>query len=266
MTTRTRAPITAAKPTRFSPRRFLALAGAETKILLRNRTALFVVATMPVFMALFFMTFTKLPSLGMLLTGMILGMALLFVIYYTMVTSLVARREQLVLKRLNSGEATPIEILLAPAVPLWVATVVQTGLAALAARYALDSGALHWWALIPAVVLGSAAWTGLAVLSAPLTRTVESAQLTTMPAILVALMLSGLSLPLALMPTAVQQVAMLLPLAPVVDLVSYAFTGMNLIGEQVSATAMVKPVVVLLAWTAGSMWLGMRIFRWDPRT
>lgn len=138
-------------------------------------------------------------GLGVVLTMTLVGTALMFVVYYTMVTSLVARREQLVLKRLLAGEPTPLEILLAPAVPRWALFVVQS-LVAVGGAILLGASVAQPWALALAVIGGATTWTALAIWSATWTRTVESAQLTTLPFILISLLLSGFSLPLSLLP------------------------------------------------------------------
>lgn len=252
-------------------RRFGALVRAEATILLRNKTAMFTAVLMPPMMAVMFLQLgQRSGALGSVLVMVLLGTGLLFVVYYTMVTSLVARREQLVLKRLRTGEATTLEILLAPAVPLWALLTIETGMGVALASAALGAVPVHPWALVPAVVLGSATWTALAVWSANFTRTVESAQLTTMPAILITLLFSGFSLPLDAFPDVVQRLAHALPLTPVVDLVKLAFTGAGTAGTTLSgvdaALGALGMVIPLVAWTAAALWEGVRGFRWEPRS
>jgi ABC-2 type transport system permease protein len=196
--------------------------------------------------------------------------SLLFVVYYTLVASLVGRREQHTLKRLVAGEPTPIEILLAPAVPLWALMVVQSVLAVGAAA-AMGARPTHPVALALAVVGGAAAWTALAVVSASWTRTVEAAQLTTMPLMLISILLSGFSLPLAYLPGALQVVAHWLPMTPVVDLITLAYSGTGIEGDAVVGPAAfglaaLRMLAPLAAWTAAALWLGMRTFRWDARS
>jgi len=253
-----------------APRRFGALVAAETRILVRNKTALFTAVAMPPVMAFAFSGLSiDRGSLGVILTMMLLGSALMFVVYYTLVTSLVARREQLVLKRLLAGEPTPIEILLAPAAPLWALLVVQSGLAIVGA-VALGTSIAHPWALALAVAGGSAVWTALAVWGATWTRTVESAQLTTMPLIIVSLLLSGFSLPLSMFPPLVERIAHWLPMTPVIDLVNLAFHGTGVDGSVLVGrdllTGTIDILIPLLLWTVATLNLGLRGFRWDARS
>lgn len=270
MSTLTAAP-TIAPARRSAPRRFAALVRAETTILLRNQTAVFTAVALPIIIAFAFANFSLDGiSLGAMLTMVLVCTSLLFVVYYTLVASLVGRREQHTLKRLVAGEPTPIEILLAPAVPLWALMVVQSVLAVGAAA-AMGARPTHPVALALAVVGGAAAWTALAVVSASWTRTVEAAQLTTMPLMLISILLSGFSLPLAYLPGALQVVAHWLPMTPVVDLITLAYSGTGIDGDAVVGPAAfglaaLRMVAPLAAWTAAALWLGMRTFRWDARS
>lgn len=260
-----------ARPSTGGSRRFLALVRAETTILLRNRTAVFIAVALPFLMALAFsgMAMDR-QFLGVTLGIILLASGLLFVVYYTLVTSLVGRREQLVLKRLLSGEPTPWQILLAPAVPLWVLLAIQAGLG-LGAGLLLGAPLAHPWALVLAVVGGASAWTALAVWSATWTRTVESAQLTTMPLMMISLLLSGFSLPLSVLPEPVERVAHWLPMTPVVDLLTFAHTGLTPAGtpaDGVGAALLAAGwmVLPLALWTLLGLVAGLRNFRWDARS
>lgn len=252
-------------------RRFVSLARAETTILLRNRTALFTAVALPMVLAFAFSGLSPdgVP-LGATLTMMLVCTSLLFVVYFTLVTSLVARREQHTLKRLVAGEPTQLEILLAPAVPLWGLLVVQSALG-IAGAALLGTSTVHPLALVPAVLGGATAWTGIAVISASWTRTVESAQLTTMPLMMVSVLFSGFSLPLELFPEALRTVAHWLPMTPVIDLITLAYAGTGIGGTPVTGAAQLgattlRMLLPLMLWAAASLWWGLRTFRWDARS
>ena len=272
-----RAPVTTGAPSpggsaagRGELRRALALARTELILLRRNRTAFFTALLMPLF---FVAMFAALPN-GLAgppaVLGMVLGSALLFVVYYTLVTTVVARREQHTLKRLYTSSARPGTILVGMGLPLLGLLLVQVavGVVAVAATSGLGDPP-RLWLLLPAVLGGAAVWWVLALLSAVATRTVEAAQLTTLPLILVALLLSGLSLPLALLPDGLQVVAQLTPMFPVVDLVCLAFDGVQVTGSTVADGALVRAVLVdlavLAAWVLLGLQLVRRTFRWEPR-
>ncbi|GAA1433904.1 ABC transporter permease [Microlunatus lacustris] len=255
---------------RTETRRALALARAEVTLLLRNRTALFTALTMPLF---FVALFAALPS-GVTgpaaVTGLVTGSALLFVVYYTLVTSVVARREQHTLKRLQTSPARPATVMVGMALPLVVLLVAQVGLGLVAAAVLTGLGAPpRLGLLVPAVLLGGAVWSVLALVSTAFTRSVEAAQLTTMPLILVALLFSGLSLPLGLLPGGLQLVAQLTPMFPVVDLVALAFGPARVTAEVVSGSSLVRAVLVdvavLVGWVVAGVVLLRCRFRWEPR-
>lgn len=271
-TVTTTRPLAATSPrTRGSAtRRFGALVAGEARILLRNKTSVFTAVAMPFVMAFAFAGFSMdRAGLGVVLTMTLVGTALMFVVYYTMVTSLVARREQLVLKRLLAGEPTPLEILLAPAVPLWALFVVQS-LVAVGGAILLGASVAQPWALALAVIGGATTWTALAIWSATWTRTVESAQLTTLPFILISLLLSGFSLPLSLLPEFAQDIAHWLPMTPVVDLINLGYGGVGIDGTVLAGPDLIRAtlgmLLPLVLWTGFGVWQGLRSFRWDPRS
>ena len=88
--------------------------------------------------------------------------------------------------------------------------MVQSSLGVVGAM-ALGASIEHPLALVLAIVGGTSAWTGLAVISASWTRTVESAQLTTMPLIMISILLSGFAFPFRGMPGWAQVIGEALP-------------------------------------------------------
>lgn len=261
--------------TRPAPRRrqVLALARAEWAQLLANKVALLNCFALPLLMVFFFAGIGDSigMSFGALVPMLVLGTALLFVVYYTLVTSFVARRESLLLKRLRSGQCDDWVIVSGLAGPFVVVTLVQVALAVLASVTVLDVPIrAHLLLVVPAAVLSVLAWVALAVASTGLTKNVEHAQITTMPAILVPLLLSGLSIPLAIMPEPLQVVAHLAPMTPGVELMHLALTGQTMLGDTPSGAGLLAEVArctaVLLAWTGLGWWLARRTLRWEPRS
>ncbi len=73
------------------------------------------------------------------------------------------------------------------------------------------------------------------------------------------------------LPEPVARVAHLLPMTPVIDLVTFGYTGVGIDGRVLTGTAEVLAgaggmLLPLVVWTAGALLLGMRRFRWDPRS
>ena len=134
-------PSATAAALRLSPRRTLGLARANAVLVTRNRMTLFYAVVLP------------LLPLGLLLVGdtgdggpagagaaaivTALMMAAIFPVYYNLLSQLVTRRDELVLKRLRTGESTDAEIVVSLALP-----GVVVALAGLHAVWALTGAAL----------------------------------------------------------------------------------------------------------------------------
>lgn len=253
-------------------RQVLALARGEAIQLFRNKVALLNCFALPLVTAALFVGMVPGDApLGALVPTVVIGTAILFVVYYTLVTALVARRESLLLKRLRTGECSDAVILGGIALPFVVVTLVQaivaTGAAVAVFDVAVGPGLLL---VLLAALLGTLTFTALALASTPMTKTVEHAQITTLPVILVPIMLSGLTVPLALMPEAMRAVAQVMPLTPVIELIHLGVTGTDIHGQALAAGALlvatIRPVLVLLGWTAAAAWVGARTMRWEPRS
>src|SRR3954466_13262859 len=107
--------------------RVLTLARAEARILIRNRLVAAIGLLMPLAIGLFSASSGTDGASGDIV-AMQLVLMLLFCVYATATTSLAARRRQLVLKRLRSGELTDIEILSGLLAPLYVLALLQSAL------------------------------------------------------------------------------------------------------------------------------------------
>lgn len=253
-------------------RQVLALAGAEWRLLVRNKVALVNTFAMPGMLVLFF---SMLPSAGELGFGFVapvflLGMALTFVVYYTLVTALVARREAYVLQRLRTGEASDAAILTGLALPFAAITVVQTALCVVGVGVFLEVGMpANAALLVVAVVLGTVVWALLGIASTGMTRSVEHAQITTIPLITVAMLFSGISLPLTILPEALQIAASLTPMHPVLELMRLGMAGVDAHGAALDLAgtfaAAAKPLAILAGWIVLAGWAARRYLRWEPR-
>ena len=121
-------------------RRLRALSHAELLLLVRNPTAMVNAIALPLGMVALFSLVrgAALGSLALTVLTMVACSGLLFVVYYTLVASLVARREELVLKRLKSGESPAWVILLGAALPTIGLLVLQMILGVTAAAILMD--------------------------------------------------------------------------------------------------------------------------------
>ncbi|MEV4559938.1 ABC transporter permease [Kitasatospora sp. NPDC049285] len=257
--------------------RLLALGRAETALLRRNRTALFMALVLPV--ALIGMVRSVLagaverdPGLDLkanLVTSS-MGLILLVVVYCNVTTAYTARRGELVLKRLRTGEARDAEILLGTAAPSIALALVQCLLLGVGGAVLLGLRApANPLLVLIGLVLSAALLTALAALSSVVTRTVESAGITTLPLLLVAQLGSGLLIPLESLPDRIATVCRLLPTTPALQLVRLGWFGTEgtapATGFAGTWAPAVLPLLLALAWTAAATWATRRWFRWEPR-
>jgi ABC-2 type transport system permease protein len=251
----------------------LALAAAETRLLLRNRTAVVNSLLLPlaVVAAVGAITVSNGGTVdGSGLVASAIGVTLTFVTFYNLVTTFVARREELVLQRMRTGELTDAEVLLGTAVPTLLVTVVQVVLVAVGVAV-LGTWSAPVDVVLPLVALlgGAALMVVLAAVSTSFTRTVEAAQFTTLPLVLAATMLSGLLIPLSDFPEQVGQGARFLPLTPVIELSRLGLVGKTWNGQAVDTAgawaASPLALSVLVGWLVGGTILARLVFRWAPR-
>ncbi|CAM5430207.1 ABC transporter permease [Streptomyces fimicarius] len=250
-----------------SLRRLNALARAELILLIRNRSAIFVALVLPIVMIFSIrasleqidLAGTGLSVAGAALTGGI-GIVLVQVVYMNLVTGYVTRREELVLKRLRTGEVTDREILISTALPSVALAVIQSVLLVVAGAIAFDLSApkrpeLFLLGLLAGFVMMSA----LAAATSAVTRTVQTSQITTLPLFFISLFASGIIVPLGVFPEKLAAVFELLPLTGVMTLVRHGWLGGVETGDLLTAA------VAALAWTAFAVFAVRRWFRWDPR-
>lgn len=198
------------------------------------------------------------------------GFILLNVVYYNLTAAYVARREDLVFKRLRTGETTDPQILAATALPAAVIALGQILVLIVAGAVWLELPVpVNGLLVAIAAAAGVVVFVLLAALSTRFTRSVESAQLSTLPVLLACLVGSGVMVPLEVMPEGVADVLRLLPLTPVMELVRLGWLGTTGAAAPTDFAgtfgAALDPLVVLAAWLViGGA--GVRAwFRWEPR-
>jgi ABC-2 type transport system permease protein len=246
---------------------------AELVLFWRNRTALFNALVLPIAIILPITSIKfdgdALSHNAFLITSL-LGFVMLAPVYYNLVTTFVARREELVLKRLRVGELSDTEILAGTASSAIVIALTQIVLFIGAGAVLLDLPIpVNAPVLLLGIVGGVALFALLAAVSAAYTRTVEMAQVTSLPVLMACIIGSGLMVPLTTLPDVVANALRLLPLTPVLDLLRLGWVGTtgeaaprDFAGVLGSAAA---PVAVLAVWTVLGAVAVRRWFRWEPR-
>ncbi|MFJ8040060.1 ABC transporter permease [Kitasatospora sp. NPDC096147] len=265
--TATAATATTTAPASTALSRMLALGRAETTLLLRNRTALFTALVLPPLMTVALSEPIKeqgknspgVSAAALVVTGL-LGLLPLFVVYYNLTAAYVARRGELVLKRMRTGEARDAEILGGSALPSLLLSLTLSVVLCAAAALLMDLPApSDPVRVVLGVLLGLVVLVPLAALSSIITKTVESSGLTTLPLLLISQFGSGMIIPLDSMPDQFATFCRLLPTTPAVQLVREGWTGTTGWGEALPQLGLA------VAWTLVAGWAALRWFRWEPR-
>ncbi|CAM5227009.1 ABC transporter permease [Streptomyces hirsutus] len=247
--------------------RMRSLARAELTLLGRSKGMLFAALFVPLVLPLSLYSAAgemNLDEVGLSIGAMILpgaiGFSLLFAVYSALVGVFVTRREELVLKRLRTGELRDAEILCGASLPSVATGLVQSLVLAVGCALLLDVAApqaVHLSVL--GLLLGLVLCAALAAVTSGFTRTTESAQVTAMPVVMVSMLGSGMAVPLEVLPDRLASFCELLPLTPAVTLLRGGFTGNLSVSETLFA------VVTGVAWVLLAVFAVRRWFRWEPR-
>lgn len=248
-------------------RRLWALARAELALLARNRgvvfTALAVPLLLPISMrpAIDQLDLKKQGlTIGTTLLTTAVGFSFLFAVYTSLVNAYVARREELVLKRLRTGELSNAEILTGTALPALGIGLVQALLLCAGCAALLHTGAPRApYLILPGLLAGFLVSAALGALTASFTRSVESSQVTAMPVMLLSMLGSGITVPTEVLPDRLAAVCELLPLSPAIRLFRGGWTG------QLSTGGALTALTTALAWAIIAVFAVRRWFRWEPR-
>ncbi|ARF74354.1 hypothetical protein B7C62_20540 [Kitasatospora albolonga] len=245
-----------------------ALGRAEFTLFFRSKSNLVNVLLIPVMVTVGMKVVIDrfdLPAAGLTMGPVIIstaaGVILTMALYAPLVGIYVARREELLLKRLRTGEVSDFTILAGSAVPTAAAVPVQFGLITVAVSLIAGMG-LPPNPLLPLVgmALGTTLMVMLAAATTAMARTVESAQVALLPGMFLLPLTSGTYIPLEVLPDVVHDIFRFLPLTPVIDLVRAGWT------EGMSWGRIVLDIAVLAGWTALAAYTVRRRFRWEPRT
>jgi ABC-2 type transport system permease protein len=270
LTTRSTPPVTMGS----AGRRVAALARAEWLLLRRSPSALLGALIAPASLAVVPLSNPDASgqqgSTGAVVVVGLTVFTLLLAVYYNLVTALVSRREELVLKRLRTGEVRDTEIIAGTAAPAVALAWAQVFLGMGIAVAFLDLGTPSNIALVVvALLLGTLLCLLLAAVVSTWTGSVEMAQLTATPLLLVSMLFSGALIPLDALPGPMRALAQVLPLSSVAQLMELGLTGSTSDGATVHGGALmgeaVTPLLVLTGWLLVSAWAVRRWFRWEPR-
>lgn len=254
--------------------RLLGLARAELTLLRRNRMQLVTAILLPLAVPFLYLPLARAGGTPQSLAaglGTMFVVVLLFVVYYNLLSATVARRQELVLKRLRTGEASDLDVLGATALPaLTLAALMIVVMAAIATPLLELPLPAQPVLLLAGLALGALVLVPLALLTATVTRTVEAAQVTALPMMAVLVIGAGAAIPLASMPEWFQRLASLTPSAPITALVRMGWLGIDAEGRTLETgelwAATLPQLGILAAWLLVGVLLVRSSFRWEPRT
>jgi ABC-2 type transport system permease protein len=171
-------------------KRIWSITRAETILSTRNPTIFLTALLLPAVMVLLLA-----PTLGQQMSGAafasflvqtLAAWGLLLVIYVNLTTIFVARRQEGFFQRMATGEATPWEAMIGGSIPSVIVAMVQVGVAVIGSAIFVDGASITNPLLVVVAVLGGAVFLGgLAAWTSRFTSTVEGAQYSTMPILMI---------------------------------------------------------------------------------
>ncbi|WP_232843227.1 ABC transporter permease [Corynebacterium hindlerae] len=262
-------------PRNSSWHRYWALAMAEIRQYLRNKTLLFMALVFPIGVGLLmlFMGSAGQPAAAPVRTAISMEVfsliTLMFVQFYSVLSMTTTRRDERVLKRLRTGEARNAEILVALATPGAIMSLVLTALMSAILIFYTGIVPCTGILLVLIALLGIVISTSLALLTSSITANAEAAQMTSLPVMVLA-MLSQSPLRSAL-PQQIQDPLARTPFALLGDLTFIEWTGQTYIAaaatgdEGFSATisTATNPMILLLVWSIALLWAAYRYMKWE---
>jgi ABC-2 type transport system permease protein len=256
----------------LSLRRVARLTRWNVILLSRNRLTFFYAAVLPLLpLVLLFEGERGSETVGANAIGTVLLSTMLFPVYYNALSQFVNRRDELVLKRMRTGETRDSELIASMALPgLVIAVVVGAVTVPVAAALGQQlpvNPILYAGTVVAAAVMFAA----LASWTAAWTRSAESAQLTSLPIILLA-SAGPLTVSIPDMSDALRSLLELTPGAAMTELVRVGWFGLD--GPEANETTLAfaqtwsqvgPPLLVIAAWTVLGVTLAKRSMRWEPR-
>ncbi|WP_018296964.1 ABC transporter permease [Corynebacterium lubricantis] len=269
MTIQTRTPET----TSSNYSRTSSLARAETKQFFRNPTLLFTSLVFPAGFAgtmygLYAAIAADFPANFPAAVSMeiFVLLALAFVQFYSVLSMVATRRDERVLKRLRTGEATDANIILAICTPGAIVTLLSFLAFATVIGILSGSAPVNFLLLTVAMLGGLVIASSLALVTAAYTRNAEAAQISSLPVMGLA-MLSQQSIR-SMFPENIADIIALTPFAAISDLTYLGWSGLDRAGEVhagfVDTLSEAWPAILaVIAWSVATAYWAKTTMRWD---
>ena len=240
-------------------KRLLTQLRAETLLVLRNGEQLLLTLVIPVMLLVFFSKVDVLPSGGQESADFLLpGVIALAIMSTSMVSLGIAtgfERTYLVLKRLGATPLTRGQLVTAKMLSVFLIEVLQvTILVPLGLALGWSHTGGSWLLVLPAVLLGTSAFTGIGLtLAGSLRGEINLAAQNGLYMVL--LLLGGMVIPMSSLPGPLRSVAQLLPSSALADIMRDSLTG---VGQRVGLSW-----IVLAVWALVAPVVASRRFRWS---
>lgn len=245
----------------------LALAVAETKLVLRNKTVLISSLVVPLALGAFFATnFGAVadPSTSATVVALQLSVVFGMGIYVTATQTVVARRHSRVLKRMRTSGISDGGLLVATIAPSVALAVIQLLIFGVIDVVIGTAALTDPVALVVALVGGVALTVTAALATTIVTASPERAQITTLPLVFVLLIAA---IVLVVVPEdGWWQALVLVPGAVIGQLTEFAFVGGTWAAGLGGLPAVLPTLVAMVVWPVVFAAVAVRRFRWDPRT
>lgn len=232
---------------------------AEMTLVLRNGEQLLLTLVIPVVLLVFFSSVDVLPTAGQEPADFLLpGVVALAVMSTAMVSLGIAtgfERSYMVLKRLGATPLRRSELVTAKMLSVFAIEMLQLViLVPLGLALGWHTAGMNAALIVPAVLLGTSAFTGIGLtLAGSLRGEINLAAQNGL--YLVLLLLGGMVIPMSSLPSPLRSTAELLPSSALADVLRDSFTGA---GSRVGLSW-----VVLAVWSVAAPTVAARRFRWS---
>ena len=253
----------------MSTQRIAGLARANAILVARNRLTFIYAVVLPLLpLGLLIVGDNKSAGAGANAVITALLMAALFPVYANLLSQFVTRRDELVLKRLRTGESTDADIVVSLALPGLVVALATSALVVPIAVVLGQDSPLNPLLYALTVLVTLLLFVAFACWTAAWTRNAEAAQLTSMP-VIVLIVLGQVA---TAFPENVRRWSDLTPGAAITDLVRVSWFGFDTgsadrtLALNDTWAAAGQPLLVLTAWAVLATVLARRSMRWEPRS
>lgn len=199
-----------------------------------------------------------------------IAMVAIFSVHYHLTTVYAARRQELVLKRLQAGQPSGATILTATALSGVLVFIGQAVVLVAFGLFTLDLPLpANPLTMTLTILLGAAVLAALSAALSGITRTSEAAMLTTLPSTMILLATPGMLAPPGALPQRIEEVGEYLPLGPFVEVLRTGWLGRDADGTELSFVGGVidalPSLALLTGWLIVALFAARHYFRWEPR-